>query len=282
MATQERLRAYLELTRPFNAVAAGGLTGIGAFVGGASTKGFPAVAAAVGATVFATAAGNAVNDYFDREIDAINDPERPIPRGAVQPSHALVISLVFFGGAIGLAITLPPLALAIAVINLIALLAYTELFKGRPGAGNALVAYLVGSTFLFGGAAVGGVNPTVTLFLLAALSTLSREIIKDVEDVTGDRAEGLNTLPVVVGRTRATRIAVALLILAVVASPVPYLLSLFGIAYLLVVIPADGLMLWAAVRSFADPAQGHRTLKYGMVIAAMAFVVGRLALSTGF
>lgn len=282
MAIRERLRAYLELTRPFNAVAAGGLTGIGAFVGGASTATLPAVVAAIGATVFATAAGNAVNDYFDRDVDAINDPDRPIPRGAVQPSNALVISLVFFGGAIGLAITLPPLALAIALLNLFALLGYTELFKGKPGAGNALVAYLVGSTFLFGGAAVGAVTPTVILFLLAALSTLSREIIKDVEDVAGDRAEGVNTLPVVIGSNRATWVAVGILVVAVIASPVPYLLSLFGIAYLLVVIPADGLMLWAAARSFANPGQGHRVLKYGMVVAAMAFVIGRVVGSVSF
>ncbi len=108
-----------------------------------------------------------------------------------------------------LAVTLPWAAIAIAVINLLALLAYTEFFKGLPGVGNALVAYLVGSTFLFGGAAVGEIGPAIVLAVLAATATLTREIIKDVEDIDGDRAEGLNTLPIAIGERRALVVAAA-------------------------------------------------------------------------
>ncbi|MFB6218140.1 MAG: UbiA family prenyltransferase, partial [Halobacteriaceae archaeon] len=161
--------------------------------------------------------------------------------------------------------------------NLLALVAYTELFKGLPGVGNAVVAYLVGSTFLFGAAAVGALGPApAVLAVLAAVSTLTREIVKDVEDIEGDRAEGLSTLPVVVGERRALVLAAALLAVAVAASPLPWLLGTFGAAYLAVVAPADALMLVAAHRGFADPAASQRLLKYGMFLAAAAFVVGRL------
>lgn len=276
MSTAERVRGYVELTRAMNSVAAGGLTFVGAFVAGGVAGHPAAVVAAVGATVMATAAGNAINDYFDREVDAINDPDRPIPRGAVSPRGALAFSVALFGVAVVLAVQLPRLAIAIAVVNLLALVAYTEVFKGLPGAGNAVVAYLGGSTFLFGGAAVGNVAPTAVLFLLAALSTLSREIIKDVEDVAGDREEGLNTLPIAVGERRALWVAAGALSVAILASPVPYLvLSGFGLAYLVAVVPADLVMAWAAVESFEDPGRGHRLLKYGMFLAAFAFVVGR-------
>ncbi|WP_436927090.1 geranylgeranylglycerol-phosphate geranylgeranyltransferase [Halosimplex amylolyticum] len=271
----ERAKGVLELTRPGNAIASGALTAIGAFVASASADQLPAVAAAVAATVFAVAAGNTINDYFDREIDRINDPGRPIPSGRVSARGALAVSVVLFALATVCALALPTLALAIAAVNLLLLLAYTEFFKGTPGAGNALVAYLGGSTFLFGGATVENVPPTVVLALLAAVSTLAREIIKDVEDVAGDREEGLRTLPVVVGDQRALGVALGLLVVAAAASPLPYLLDMLGVAYLVVVAPAVALMLFAGYEAFADPGDGQEHLKYGMFLAILSFVIGR-------
>ena len=270
-------RGLVDLTRPDNTIAAGVLTFIGAFVAGGAFEHSATTAAAVGATWFATAAGMAINDYFDRDIDRINSPERPIPRAAVSARGALAFSAVLFAGAVVLALLLPPLALAIATVNLVGLVAYTSYFKGLPGAGNALVAYLGGSTFLFGAAAVGRPLAGGVLAALAALSTFTREIIKDVEDVEGDRAEGLNTLPIAVGERRALYLGGVLLAVAVAASPLPYVLGTFGVWYLLAVVPADLVMLAAAARSFEDPASGQRLLKSGMFLAAIAFVVGRIA-----
>jgi geranylgeranylglycerol-phosphate geranylgeranyltransferase len=269
-------RGYLELTRPINAVAAGVLTATGSFIAGVGGQ-YLAVAVATAATVLAVAAGNAINDYFDREIDAINQPDRAIPRGAVSPRGALVFSAVLFLAAVALAFTLPLTALAIAGINLVALVAYTELFKGLPGLGNAVVAYLGGSTFLFGAAAVGNLQAGAVLAFLAAASTFTREIIKDVEDVVGDREEGLRTLPIVVGERPALWVGVAVLAVAVLASPMPYLLGTFDVAYLALVVPADAVMLYACYESFADPTAGQNHIKYGMFLAAAAFVVGRAA-----
>ncbi|WP_323192820.1 geranylgeranylglycerol-phosphate geranylgeranyltransferase [Halostella sp. PRR32] len=278
MSVGERVRGLVELTRPGNAVAAGALTFIGAFVAVGSGASSVQTLVAAGATTLAVGAGNALNDYFDREIDAINQPARPIPRDAVSPRGALVFSLALFAGAVVLAATLPPLAIGIAAVNLLALIAYTELFKGLPGVGNVVVGFLGGSTFLFGGAAVGRPRATVVLFVLAALSTVTREIIKDVEDIDGDREEGLNTLPIAIGAERALYVAAGFLALAVLASPVPYFLGTFGAVYLTVVGPADFIMVYAMVESFDDPTAGQSRIKYGMFLAAVAFVVGRLAM----
>jgi geranylgeranylglycerol-phosphate geranylgeranyltransferase len=277
MSVARTVRGLLELTRPVNTVAAGVLTFIGAFVAGGAFDQPTATAAAVGATILATAAGMAINDYFDRDIDRINNPERAIPRGAVSPRGALAFSLVLFAGAIALAVLLPVLALAIAAVNLLGLVTYTEYFKGLPGAGNALVAYLSGSTFLFGAAAVGQPLAGGVLAVLAALSSFTREIVKDVEDLEGDREEGLNTLPIAIGERRALWVGVLLLVVAVAASPVPYLFGTFGVWYLAIVAPADAVMLAGAYRSFADPGAGQRLLKAGMFAAAAAFIVGRVA-----
>lgn len=118
----------------------------------------------------------------------------------------------------------------------------------------------------------------MVLFLLAALSTFAREDIKDVEDIEGDREEGLQTLPVAIGERRSLQVGMLVLVVAVLASPVPYLWGLFGLPYLLMVLPADVLMLGAGWRRFANPATGQRWLKYGMFLAVGAFVVGRVSL----
>jgi geranylgeranylglycerol-phosphate geranylgeranyltransferase len=278
-------RGLLELTRPGNALAAGLLTFVGAFVAGGvlgtGLAGAFAWVAAVVATVLAVGAGMAINDYFDREIDRMNRPDRPIPSGVVSPREALAFSGLLFGVAVALAVTLPALAVGIAVVNLLALVAYTEFFKGLPGLGNALVGYLTGSTFLFGGAAVGGrLESVLVLFALASLATFAREVVKDVEDVAGDREEGLRTLPIVVGSRPALWVGVAAMLVAVAASVVPFL-GEFGVAYLVAVLPADVALLYATRQSFSDPAGAQRMLKRGMFVAAAAFVVGRAAVVYG-
>ncbi|ELZ98991.1 prenyltransferase [Haloferax mucosum ATCC BAA-1512] len=277
MSLGARARGFVELTRPGNAVAAGVLTFTGAFVAGASLGDTLVVVAAVLATVFATGAGNVVNDYFDRDIDRVNRPDRPIPRGAVTPAGAKWFSVALFGGAIVSALILPLTAIAIAVVNLVALLAYTEFFKGLPGVGNVVVAALTGSTFLFGGAAIGNPLGALVLCLLAALATLTREIVKDVEDIAGDKKEGLRTLPIVVGEQTSLFLGGAVLLVAVAASAVPFLNGAFGVAYLGLVVPADIVMLVAIAQSFDDPPLAQRRLKHGMFLAAFAFIVGRAA-----
>jgi geranylgeranylglycerol-phosphate geranylgeranyltransferase len=281
MRSWDGLRGLLELARPGNAIAAGVLTFTGTFVAGGSFADLGVITAAIIATVFATAAGNAINDYFDRDIDEINRPGRPIPRGAVSPRATATYAGALFLGAVVAAVTLPPLAIAIAVVNLLALLAYTELFKGTPGIGNVVVAYLTGSTFLFGGAAVGRPWDAIVLFVLAALATVTREIVKDVEDVAGDQEEGLRTLPIVIGTKQTLTVGLVVLVVAVLASIVPYLRDTFGLGYILLVVPADAVMLWGVVRAFDNPALGQQLIKRGTFLAAGAFVVGRLVSISG-
>lgn len=281
MNATRTIGGYLELARVGNAVAAGALTFVGSFVAG-GLGAIWAVALAVIATAAATGAGNAVNDYFDRDIDAVNRPDRPIPSGRVPAGAAAGFAATLFLVATAAALSLPPLALAIAVVNLLALLAYTQLFKGLPAVGNVVVAYLTGSTFLFGAAAVGPIAPpTWTLFGLAATATFAREVVKDVEDITGDRDEGLRTLPIVVGEGPALALATVAMAAATLASVLPYVDGTFGPAYLAVVVPADATMLGATALGFRDPAAAQRWIKRGTFLAAAAFVAGRLVTVVG-
>ena len=281
MAVTERTRGLAELTRPINSIAAGVLTFIGGFVaqgqGIFSSSDAITITVAIVVTTLATGAGMSINGVFDRNIDRITNPERPIPRGAVSFQTAFIFSITLFVIAGGLAVTLPVAALLIAAVNMALLVSYTTIFKGLSGVGNVVVAYLGGSTFLFGAVAVEELTTSVSvLFLLAALSTLSREIIKDVEDITGDREEELNTLPVTIGERRSLLIAAVVLISAVAISPVPYLLGTFGAVYLVLITPANLIMLYSGYISVRNPTRGQSILKYGMFLAAVAFIASRI------
>jgi len=71
-------------------------------------------------------------------------------------------------------------------------------------------------------------------------------------------------------------VAAGALVVAVAASPVPYLTETFGVAYLLVVVPADVGMLYAAYESYGDAGVGQAHLKYAQFLAVVAFLAGRL------
>lgn len=279
VTTFDRVRTLPELVRLGNCAFAGVAALVGAVVAGSIAGGLTApgfVAALV--TALGTAAGNAVNDYYDVDVDAVNDPERPIPSGRISRRGARTVAVVAFALALGITVLLlPPLAVLIGVVNLALLVGYSSHLKRTPLLGNVAVAYLTGSAFLFGGAAVGALAATAVLFGLAALATLGREIVKDVEDIAGDREMGAATLPVRAGERPALAVATAAVVAAVLLSPVPYLvLTPFGAAYMLAVLPADAVLLAGAVTAWRDAARGQTVLKLGMLVAMVAFVAGRL------
>jgi geranylgeranylglycerol-phosphate geranylgeranyltransferase len=222
-----------------------------------------------------TGAGNAVNDYFDREIDAVNRPKRPIPSGRISPRAALLLSSLLFAASCLLAGLASRLCLYIALLNSLLLFFYARDLKGMPVAGNLCVSYLTGSTFLFGGAALGPAGAIANLFPagLSFLATMSREIVKDIEDMEGDRKGGARTLPLLAGRAISSAAAAAFSLLAVILS----LLVPFGTTYLMIIAVADLLFIIAMLKIARGDAVGsQRALKLGMALALLAFLAAAL------
>lgn len=271
---KEKAVAAFEITRPTNAAVGAFGAAVGGYVGGSLDA---AVAVAAVVTAFGTGAGNAVNDYYDADIDALNRPERPIPSGRISRRGAVILSAALFAAAVTLTVAvLPAVAVGIGVVNLLVLILYSSRLKRLPLVGNVAVAYLAGSAFLFGGAAAGGVEYTVVLFALAGLVNLGREVVKDVEDVEGDAAEGARTLPVVYGERPALALGSVAVFAAVALSPAPYFVfDGFGAPYLVAVAVADAVLLEATRRCWKSPSSGQKLLKAAMFVALAAFVAGR-------
>jgi geranylgeranylglycerol-phosphate geranylgeranyltransferase len=227
----------------------------------------------------ATGAGNAINDYYDIEIDRINKPERPIPSGRISKSQALFFSILFFALGTLIAFFINIICGIIALFNSLLLIYYAATLKRTVLIGNLSIGYLTGSTFLFGGAVFytnGGIEAVSILFLLATLATIAREIVKDIEDIEGDKQDGASTLAISIGPEKASYLASSIGFLAVLASPLPYLQSLLTMRYLAVVLIADILFFVAVVAILREkkPAKSSKLFKMAMFAALIAFLVG--------
>lgn len=274
------MAGLLRLARPLNCV----MSAVGVWIGGVVAVGASAWAEfasplilASGAAALFTAGGNALNDIYDRETDALNHPERPLPSGQMAVATAKAVAAAAFVFAAILAVFVNLGALAVVGLNAGLMFAYEASLKARGAPGNAVIAFLVASLFLFAGVAVfrSSVDPLVragVLSALAFLATLGREVTKDIEDMRGDVDR--RTIPQRIGARRAGHVAAAALVLGVVLSFLPLYYGVLLLGYAALVIPADGMFIYAAFHSVANPARSQRVTKYGMIIALAAFLAG--------
>jgi len=234
-----KLMGFLQLTRPLNCLMMGFAVIVGASL--VSTLNFTINLLLGFVTSFAlTAASMVINDFYDREIDAINEPNRPIPRGDVSPKEALIFALVLsIIGLIAAFKTNMP-SLIVAVIAWIIALAYITEGKGTGLPGNFLVSATVVIPFIYGGLTVGQIETSTLLFVaIAFLSNTGREVTKGIVDVEGDRSHKIRTIAVTYGERTAAATATVFSLLAVCLSPLPWLWELVSNWFLPPVILTD-------------------------------------------
>jgi geranylgeranylglycerol-phosphate geranylgeranyltransferase len=284
------VHTYLELMRYKNCLMAGFASVIGTVIAFNILASDPLASYPIGNLPFLNAglvylvvflisgAGNSINDYFDIRIDSINRPERPIPSGRLKLRDALYFSFLLFILGTILAFSINSICGFIALFNSLLLIFYAKTLKGTPLLGNLSIGYLTGSTFLFGASVFGlkGLETLSVLFVLSALAITAREIVKDIEDMEGDKAENADTLPLRIGAKKASYIAAFIGLLAVFLSPLPYLMLVLGLRYLYLVLLAD-LGFLAAIHQIivrSNPAKSSKMLKIAMFFALLAFVAG--------
>lgn len=271
-SAQPSLLPWLALMRAHAAVAAALLAVLGAHLSGALREAGAAALLAAVAAALATIGGNALNDVHDATIDRINRPGRPIPSGAVSPAAARRLAAAAFAAAVATAALASPWCLAVALVNC-ALLALYAVRSKRLGFGKGLVvAYLVASTVLFGALDPARVEVgTACLALCAGLATLARELVKDIEDMAGDRAAGAATLPLRIGPRNARRIADLALLAAVAVSFVPWLVRPAPPPSLVVLVLGGAVLGLSTL--VGDAARAQRLIMAGSLVAGTAYLL---------
>ena len=273
------MNRYIALTRPGNAI----LTSIAVIAGAFIAKGpedilnfQTEIAICCVSAMMLVGGGNALNDYNDRESDKKNHPERPIPSGKISAENALTFAQILLGlGLVILIITLDnKMPFVIALLGVITLIAYENGLKAAGIAGNIAVGLMSGAVFLYAGMAVNDPGPTIWMFGLAILATITREIVKDIQDLEGDKDRF--TLPTRIGIGASLNLATLILLVAIGLSytAMGQFENMAWNAYVGGITLANGTMLFGIYNANQeDYFMGQKNIKQGMGIAMLAFIV---------
>lgn len=261
----------LSVFRPLNL----GITGAGVWLGtqlSSPAEPHPMLAWAILAAIALAGAGNAHNDWMDADKDRINRPGRAIPAGLITPSTLLIASGV--AAALGLAslLFLTGAHALLFVVNGVVLVLYNGWGSRRPLIGNLLVAALVASTIIFGALGTGINERVIVAAAFAAAATLARELVKDVQDMEGDRAAGARTLAVLIGRAATERFVNLVLLILVPATLLPFILLDFGGTYLLGMAVTCCLLVASAPALAGTVTRSSSLLKWAMVAGTVALL----------
>jgi geranylgeranylglycerol-phosphate geranylgeranyltransferase len=234
-----------------------------------------------------TAASMAINDYYDREIDAINEPKRPIPSGLIKPKEALA-----FAGALSVlgfltaGLTNPIMVsrcIVIAFIFWFISISYVTFGKRTGFPGNLMVSACVSAPFIYGSLTLSGiVKSNIWVFVaMVFLSNTGREVTKGIVDVQGDRVRNVRTLAVLYGERKAAIIATAFYLLAVTLTPLPSLWNLVSFWFIPAVIITDGGLIASSIMLLKNPTRDNARRVKNQVLAwflmgLVAFLLGSL------
>ena len=225
-----------------------------------------------------------VNDWFDRHVDAINEPDRPIPSGRVPGKLGLYFAIVWTTLSLAVAALLGPWVMAAAVVGVLLAWAYSAppfRLKKNGWWGNAAVGLCYeGLPWFTAAAALTGGLPATPVVLTALLYSIGAHGIMTLNDfkaITGDRIMGIRSLPVQLGPERAARFACLVMLLpqAVVAGLlVSWQQDLAATGVVIVILAQAALML----RFLRDPirhatwysATGVTLYVSGMLVSAFA------------
>jgi len=214
-----RVKASVSLIRPHNCLGTLGLVIIGAQLANTSCETSTIVLACI--TVFLmTAAGNALNDYFDVEIDRVNRPSRPLPSRQIGRDTAwkLFIALSLIGLLLSVLQGLIP-AIVTFSAGVLSFL-YSWKLKRTVIIGNVSISFLTALAVIYGGIIAGHPGPSFNPAIIVSLFMMWREMVKTVADHEGDLAQGARTLSTVVGKSGAIRLSSVIAGVLVVAAMV--------------------------------------------------------------
>ncbi len=225
----QRILSLIIVMRPHNVAAAVLSVAVGFAMTGSTRWPWLVFAAAA----FATAAGNTINDIYDVDIDRVNKPRRPLAAGDLSVNAAIGLYALFFAASVFLMLLLPGNAAIWIGVWVVLLHIYSWRLKRMYLAGNLLVSAVAGSGFLLGAYAGGNVMAGAAPAAFTFFFVMGREIVKDTDDIEGDRRCGARTFPIVSGRRAALTTALAIFLALCISIPVPSFVGMYGMTYAL-------------------------------------------------
>lgn len=232
------------------------------------------------ATSLTAGAGNIINDIYDIKIDRINKPERPLPDGRI----GVFSAIGYYIGLVGIAVYAGYLLgihsfIAVIAVNIL-LFTYACYWKKSLLAKNLLVAVISAYLFYFCSITAGNALKILPLAIAAFLFHLIREIIKDIADLDGDRAEEARTIVIRYGqKVTITLIRALVLILIAYLAAVAYWFNYRFYFHLIItatILPVLIFVYYQVGRTSpqADYEKLSKIMKLDMLCGLLAFYAG--------
>jgi geranylgeranylglycerol-phosphate geranylgeranyltransferase len=239
---------------------------------------------------------NALNDILDVEIDKENKPDRPLPSGIISVNHAKIVTsslmLISFVSLIlagyistnfenGFENWAPSILIWLMAIFLLINYESSSNFslklKDRGLPGNIAISLSVGMVILFGAAGVFDFTNSrvISLFTIGFTYNLAREIIKDIEDIDGDK--GRNTLAMRIGVEKARLAAWVILLFTMFSLLAPFALEIFPLEHMILIIPGL-LMLFQVKRklAFSEDRNAQLLIKRSLQFSLLGLIISAL------
>ena len=272
---------FLRLIRPMNCIVMSFAILVGASLTGFSNMHWLNLFLGAVTAFTLTGAAMAVNDYYDFDIDKINEPMRPIPNGDVPKKAALLVTGILTVVGLFFAYTISLYCLLFATAAWAIMLAYSTFGKRSGFAGNLLVSACVAAPFLYGSlVAVNVVRVNILLFAsMAFLSNTGREIAKGIVDVQGDGVHNIRTLAVRFGERKAALAVAAFFIFAVCLSPLPLIFNLVSFWFVPFVLVTDAGLVWCSASLILNPSRSNarqikKAVLFLFVFGLLSFIFG--------
>ncbi len=237
--------------------------------------------------IFLAASGNTINDIYDIEIDKINRPERPIPRGSISLKQAKKLYFLYLGIGIILSyLNTLIFSLTWIILVLVPFFGFIGWVYAKWGKKSGFLGnIIVGVSFSIGlvyGAYLNSeiIPPYILYFFITAFSLLvAREIIKGCEDIEGDKNQGVKTLAIKIGIKASRNISVLFVLLAVVFFILPTFTNILNII-LFIIFMVIGLievgytivLMFISDLKKEDLKKISLLLKIGMLLGLIAFL----------
>jgi geranylgeranylglycerol-phosphate geranylgeranyltransferase len=224
---------------------------------------------------FITSAGFSINDYFDRESDAVIKPRRPIPSGVLSLKQVVAISAILFAMGLALALLINWLSFLILLADCILLVFYSALIKRKSGfAANVLVGLLVGTAFIYGEATSTQTISLISLSLYPiCFGTIGGNILRDILSFEGDSKIGYPTLPQRIGNKGSVSVAAIFFMATAVLAPLPFFLQYFGIYYLSLITIWGILLFYASIRLITSQPTVENVKRYERLITMSMMIL---------
>ena len=278
---KEKLIAIIKIARPVNFLITFASVIVSAIICAPENLLILKVFLATLSAGLAASAGNIINDIFDIEIDRINQPQRPLPSGTLTIKEAYSFYFVCLILSVILSVFVSYFALIIVVVSNLILIVYSKYLKRIPLVGNITVAFLTGLVFIFGGVVVENPSAAIIPASFALMINLIRELVKDMQDVEGDKGAGIITFPIKFGFLRTKYLMLIPSVILIIMTTIPFIYEIYKIEYFVVVmVIVNPLLIFTIKKLFDDDSLKNlikisNLLKLNMIFGLIAIFLGK-------